>query len=286
MSAPAVVVRPITDDDTQAVSAFLHEHLNPRVSVRAWSGLLSPPWPADAPNHGFLLASGENVVGVYIALYSQRTIAGTPYRFCNLAAFCVLEDFRSHGLRLVRALLAQKGYEFTDFSPSGNVVALNERLGFSRLDPASHLSVNLPLPGGRGVRVTDRRNEIENLLSGELLQLYRDHRDGAARHAVLHSGARVCYLVFRKERRKGLPLFASILYAGGDVELLDEGWAAVRRLLVLRHGLPLTLAEARVVVRRPPLSFRVTGRPRMFRSRNLEAADIDHLYSELTCLEW
>ena len=57
-------------------------------------------------------------------------IDGRVERFCNLGAWCVLPEHRFHALRLLKALLAQDGYHFTDLSPSGNVVGLNERLGF------------------------------------------------------------------------------------------------------------------------------------------------------------
>ncbi len=51
---------------------------------------------------------------------------------CNVAALCVRDDLRAHTVRLVRALLKQREYSFTDLSPSGNVVAMDERLGFLR----------------------------------------------------------------------------------------------------------------------------------------------------------
>ena len=81
------------------------------------------PWKADAPNHGFMLRDGQRVVGVYLAFYSERVIAGRVERFCNLGAWCVLPEFRFHSVRLLKALLAQDGYHFTDLSPSEKVSA-------------------------------------------------------------------------------------------------------------------------------------------------------------------
>ena len=127
-----MTVHPITADDVDSVSRYLHEHLNHRVPVRAWAGLLQPSWDGQGPNHGFQLVSDGRIVGVYVAVYSF-TAGRLPV--CNLAAFCVLEDHRAHSLRLVRALLAQKGFVFTDLSPSGSVPAMNERLG---VRPAGH----------------------------------------------------------------------------------------------------------------------------------------------------
>ena len=49
----------ITDDDIGAVAAFLHQHLNARLSADEWARCAVPPWSVDAPNHGFLLRQGD-----------------------------------------------------------------------------------------------------------------------------------------------------------------------------------------------------------------------------------
>ncbi|MET0828679.1 MAG: hypothetical protein ABWY26_04105, partial [Microbacterium sp.] len=142
MERGEVDVRPISSADADDVSHFLRDHLNPRVSLDAWKVLISPPWNGESPNLGFQLVVDSEIVGAYVAVYSERDIDGVPRRFCNLAAFCVRDEHRSHSFRLVRALLAQKGFDFTDFSPSGNVVALNSRLGFTTLDTATGVVPN------------------------------------------------------------------------------------------------------------------------------------------------
>ena len=129
-----VELRPITRSDVPAAAAFLHEHLNSRVPAAAWARATEVPWSVDSPNAGFMLLDGDAVVGVHLAYYSEREIAGRTERFCDLGAFCVLPEHRFHALRLLKALLAQDGYHFTDLSPSGNVVGLNTRLGFRFLD--------------------------------------------------------------------------------------------------------------------------------------------------------
>ena len=52
--------------------------------------------------------------------------------------------------------------------------------------------------------------------------------------------------MFRRDRRKRLPLFASILYVG-DHDLFRACAPLFYRHLLLRHGIPATLAEFRVV---------------------------------------
>lgn len=284
MSGPAVAVRPITPDDAPAAAEFLHRELNPRVSVEAWMGLLRPPWADCGPNHGFHLRTPDgSIVGVYAAVYAVR--AGVTV--CNLAAFCVLEPYRAQGLLLIRALISQKGVAFTDLSPSGNVVAMNERLGFRRLDTGTRLLVNLPGRAGRGTRVTSDPAALAAALTGADAAVYRDHRHArAARHLLVTRGDRHGYLVYRRDRRKRLPLFASALYVGGDRALVAEAWNGVRAHL-LRRGIPFTLAERRILgFARGAGRELADPRAKMYRGEGVDPETIDYLYSELALVSW
>ncbi|MDZ5660554.1 hypothetical protein SFC79_02155 [Nocardioides sp. S-58] len=282
-----VDVAPIGDEDVVAVGDFLHRHLNSRLSSEQWARSAMPTWSVDAPNHGFLLRQGDEVVGVYLAFYSERVVDGEVRRVCNLAAWCVLEEHRAHGVRLARAMLRQKGYDFVDLSPSGNVVELNARLGFEFLDTATALVPNVPLPSRRGVRVVTRPEDIERTLSGRDLAVYRDHRHaGAAWHFVVTVGGESCYVMARRDRRRGVALFATLLHVSDPAVLARAGHAPYRHLL-LRHRTLVTLAEHRVAGRPPRLSrAQRAPRRRMFRSRHTPAGAIDYLYSELTCVPW
>lgn len=288
MDREKVNVRPITDADAQAVSGFLHEHLNSRVSPAAWGAILAPPWGAAAPNHGFQLVLDDTLVGVYVAVYSERDVNGEKRSFCNLAAFCVLEGYRAHSFRLMRAILAQRGFEFTDFSPSGNVVAMNVRLGFAVLDTATWLTPNLPRLPRRGLTVTDNPAALARVLKGQDAVVYRDHRDApATRHIVAIAHGEYGYLVVRKDRRKRLPFFASPLFVGGSRDLFRSAWPQVSSHLLLRHGVLVTLAERRVLGFSPTRGFELSApRAKMLRSKNVPVETIDYLYSELTLLEW
>ena len=214
VAGSSVDLLPITHADLSAVGDFLHRNLNERVPATAWEEAMLASSTSATPNHGFMLRSGNNIVGVYLAFYSERVFDGQVLKICNLAAWCVIDDYRSQGLRLARALLAQRGYEFTDLSPSGNVVALNRRMKFRELDTATDLVINLPWPlWSRKTRIESRPDRIAGLLDGRDLKIYRDHRrSAAARHFVVVRGAEQCYVMFRRDRRRNLPLFASLLY--------------------------------------------------------------------------
>ena len=283
-----VEVRPITDPDTEAAATFLHERLNQRVSASEWLRAIRVPWSVDAPNHGFMLLTDGAVVGVYLAFYSQRLIAGRAERFCNLGAWCVRPEYRFHSARLLKALLAQDGYHFTDLSPSGNVVPLNSRLKFRFLDTATALVPNLPWPTWPGrCRISADRAVIEKSLSGPELDVFRDHaRAGAAHHLLLRIGDESCYVIYRRDRRKRLPLFASILHVS-DPSVFRRCTGALARYLLLRSGVLVTLMELRTVGDRPRASVLLRSpRRKMYRSGHLEPDQIDDLYSELACVPW
>lgn len=284
----AVEVVPIADAEVPRAARFLAAHLTPPVPAAEWEAATQMRWAPDRPNNGFMLVDGDAVVGVQLAFYSQREIDGRPERFCNVAALCVLPEHRPHAFRLVRAVLSQREYHFTDLSPSGNVPALNARLGFEEIDTSGWIALNLPLPSlpGSRVVVTDRA-AIARLLDGAQLQLHRDHADApAARHLVLARGDDRCYVIFRRERRHRLRAFATILHVS-DPALFRAMAVPLARHLLLRHGILGMIAERRVVRFRPPRAF-VMRQPqrRMFRSSRLESAQVDYLYSELVCVAW
>ncbi|QYH37261.1 hypothetical protein FFT87_14090 [Salinibacterium sp. M195] len=227
------------------------------------------------------------MVGVYAAIYSHRDVDGTTIDVCNLAAFCVLEAYRMHSLRLTRALLRQPGFVFTDLSPSGNVIAINERLGFQHLNTTTRLVVNLPRLHPRGLRLTSNQAELDRVLVGRDAVVYGDHRNAkAAEHLLIEQEGQYGYLMFRRDRRKGLQLFATPLYSGGSSALIESSWGAVRSYL-LGRGLIFTLAEHRVLGFTQGLGTTLNNpRPKMFRGTGLDADQADYLYSELTLVQW
>jgi hypothetical protein len=285
----AVELTPITDADVPAVADFFHAHLNDRVPLATWIAAMSAPWRAEAPNRGFMLRDGQHIVGAQLAFYAERTIAGRTERFCNLAALCVLPDFRIHSVRLLTALLAQDGYHFTDLSPTGNVIPLNARLKFRFLDTSAALVPNLPWPTvPNRTKISADPDVIASALTGADLEVYSDHASAVAvRHLVLIRGSDSCHVMFREIRAGTLPVFATILYVSNP-ELFRRATGRLARYLLVRHRLLATLAELRTVRYRPRLSvmLRTPLPPKMYRSATLDPAQVDDLYSELACVPW
>lgn len=288
----AVEVRPIsTDADLSRAAEFLHEHLNDRVPIAAWIGAVDHSggvsgWDGDRPNNGMMLVDGVDVVGVYLAFYSRRSVNGRVERICNLGAWCVRPDRRFHGIRLLKALLAQEGFHFVDLSPSGSVVPLNQRLGFEFLDTTTALVPTFPWVWGGAVRSDPAL--LDATLTGRDRELYHDHVDAAAaRHLLLTRDDHWCYVVFRMDRRKRLPgVFASILHVS-DTALFHRMLRPLAGYLFARHRALAMLAELRVVDRRPVGSVLLQEpRRKMYRSPSLAPEEIDYFYSELVSVPW
>ena len=281
------VVRPIMAADIDDVAQFLHDEMNRRIPAATWAAAMQPSWPVDGPNHGFMLVAAGRLAGVQLAFYSQRPIEGKLERFCNIAAWCVLPQYRAHGVRLLRAILMQRNYTFTDLSPSGNVIPMNRLLKFQNFDTEASLAINLPWPATKSVRVISDREAIEAAISGNERTLYRDHaRACAAHHLLIVSGNRSCYVIFRRDRRKRLPLFGSILYVS-DREVFRRTSRHLLSCLLMQFGIAATILERRVVGCRPGVSFKLRSpRAKMYLSNGPQADEIDYLYSELVSVPW
>lgn len=280
----AVELSAITDADVAAVADFLHFNYKGRI---AWAqSRLTGPWKAETPNHGFMLREEQRIVGALTAFYSARLIAGRTERFCDLGTWFVLPEFRFHSIRLMQAILAQDGYHFTALTPSYKVVSIQTRLGFRPLDTSAALIPNLPWPKPMGrTTVSADPRVIESTLAGTELELYHDHAHAlAARHIVLRHGADSCYVMYRGMRIKGVPI--AVIVHVSDPRLFRSAIFSLTHHLLVNHRLLATMAELRIIRRRPPLSFKVTSWPKMYRSASLEPDQIDDLYSEFLCVPW
>jgi len=277
-------VSPITDADIAVAAEFLRTNHNNRTP---WTASCSAPWEDKAPNHGFMLRDGERVVGVLLALYSERLVAGRLERFCNMGSWCVLPEYRGESMSLLNAMLAQEGFHFTSLSPKEGPREILAWLKFRYLDTSAALIPNLPWPTFRcGTRISADPDVIERSLVGSGLALYRDHAQAlAARHLVLTRGQESGHVMYREFRYMGALGYAMILHVS-NLDLFHRSLIPLTRHLLVRRGLVATLAELRTIEHRPLLSFSLNNRPKMYSSPSLEPRQIDYLYSELACVPW
>lgn len=278
-------IEPIDGPVIHTVASFLARNMNSDLSAEGWARGMSAPWLTADDDRGVCLRVGDTVVGAALAFRSRRNIDGRIERFCNLGAFCVIDAYRPHSVRLLRSLLRDRDTHFTDLSPSGVMPDLNRRLGFEDLDTTTTLVPNVRVPLRRARVVTDHA-AIAGRLDERSRRVFEDHRaSGAALHHLIITGGRPCLVISRRDRRRGIRGFRTVLWVS-DPEVFAAGISALTARY-LREGSVATLIERRIAPVRVPGALPIRhSRTKMFRSRTLGASAIDDLYSELTEIPW
>lgn len=280
-------LHPIHNDDLPEFCRFLTEHLSGERSPQDWAQAFLQGWCADKPNNGFLLRHEERIVGGIGAIYAERVLRGRPERFCNITSWCVLDEFRTQSGRLAMAVVSQPGWHFTDLTPTEVVSRTLQFFKFKPMDERHLVWPNLPWPGGlmAGVRVATAPDRIAALLAPDDARAFHDHRHLPwLRHLAVGRGEHWCHVVWRTTRLKNLT--GAMVLAFSDADLFLRHRLAVASHLLLRHRMPFTRVEARLLPRLPGAAIELAGyRNKVFRSETLQPADISNLYSELVALD-
>jgi hypothetical protein len=285
MALPSL--HPIRDEDLPEFCRFLTEHLSAERTPEAWAQAFRQTWCADKPNNGFLLRHEGRIVGGIGAIYAERLVRGLPERFCNITSWCVLDEFRTHSGRLAMAVVSQPGYHFTDLTPTEVVSKTLQFFKFKPMDERHLLWPNLPWPFAAlgGVQVVTDPARIAEVLAPADAKAFHDHRHLPwLRHLAVGRAAAWCHVVWRATRLKNVT--GAMVLAFSDAELFLHHRLVVASHLLLRHGLPYTRVEARLLPRVPKPSLELAGyRNKVFRSDTLAPADMSNLYSELVALD-
>ena len=281
MTAPTI--EPITRESLEEFARFLALNLNSALSCAQWESALQANWLPARPNFGFIMRDHGNVVGGIAAIYAARRIAGRDESFCNLTSWCVLDTHRKYGMQLALALISQKGFHFTDFSPTAVVGGVLRFLKFRPIDDRQTVVANLPHFGSVSRVVTDP-DLIGAHLSGDRLQAYIDHRIFPwLSHLAVGADDNWCHVVFKRRRFKGLPS-AHVLHAS-DPEAFSSHLPALRNYLVTR-GMATMHVDTRLLRSSPrPSRIRTGFNAKLVLSSTLEPDQVDYLYSESVAMD-
>ena len=125
-----VTLRGILDEDLDDVYRFVSKNVDSGVKLETWCLAFNRSWMHEKPNNGFMLVADKTIVGVFCALYSQQQTRKGIQNICNTSTWFVMDAYRSHSLKLMAAMLDQKGFLFTSLSASPNVHELHRIFGF------------------------------------------------------------------------------------------------------------------------------------------------------------
>lgn len=276
------IIEPITDNNLSDFAVFLADNMPVKRSSDEWVSGLRTHWDGDRPNFGFLMRDEGRVVGGIGAYYADRVIRGKLEKFCNITSWCVLDSYRKFSMQLAMSVVSQKGYHFTDFSPTKVVASSLQFLKFSSLEDGVAVIPNLPLPTFSG-RVIVEPSKIEEVLDTVQLKIWRDHNNFPwLQHLVLGTNNHWCYVLYKKGIFKGLPS-ANIIYVG-DQSIFENCYSHLSWYFFWQ-GVMSTHIERRMLRNLPRLTrVRKGFNQKQFLTTSLQASDIDYLYSETVAL--
>ena len=279
---PAVRVQLTHEADLDEVGQFLHERLGRRFSKQAWIDSLQQRWAHVSSNLGAHLRSEGRVVGVLCAIYSEQVIAGNTEKVCNPHSWVVDEPYRNHSIGLLLALLRQRGWHFTMFTPNPKVAQVFAGLRFRVMDDTLFYLPNLPAP--RGGVVTEPV-AIKALLEGAALRDYEAHAHLPWLHfAAFGPKGDACLVVYKLTRWKRMPC-AQLLHVS-DAGAMQRHGHRLRSHLLMKHRATFTRVEGRLLAEAPRLAIRsVRLMPKMVLSQTLQDNQVTDLYSELVALD-
>ena len=279
-----ITIEPVTSETLHEFAQFLHHHLSNGRSPERWASELGTSWNEERPNYGFVLKDTGEIVGGIGAFYKTRTVHGKVEKFCNITSWCVLDKYRQHSMRLALSIINQPGYHFSDFTPTQVVSATLRFFKFEPLDERIAVILNLPWHPFDRHKVLYRTEDIEQMLTGEALQIYKDHVTFPwLEHLLVGEKDRYCHIIYKKTQFKGLP--AVMIYYLSDAELFEKYFKFVASYFI-KNGYISTHIELRFLKQVPwPAKISSGFNAKLYLSKTLSPQDIDYLYSELVALD-
>jgi hypothetical protein len=279
-------ITPIQHEHLAAAGQFLHENLNQRISAADWIASLTHPWSETRPNYGMQLHEGNKLAGVFCAIYSEQMIDGRMEKFCNPHSWCVLPDYRNHGIGLVLSIIKQRGYHYTMLTPNPKVAEIFRQLRFKDLGAEVAVFANVPTLGGaRGGVVETRPDALAQLLPPAARRAYELHHEIRwLRFVAFGREGDMCLVAYKTGRWKKLPC-ARILHVS-DAGAFQRHLPLLRRRLLLNEGFATCRVETRLIGSAPRFSWRMTRtQAKLYMSPTLRDSQITDLYSELASLD-
>ncbi|MBV8399979.1 MAG: hypothetical protein JOZ17_14760 [Acetobacteraceae bacterium] len=286
---PVPRIRPAVPEDVDALCRFLYEGFKAgRVSLSGWRRLFDYEWLEQKPHLGFVLVCREQIVGFLGTVYAHRRIRGETHVICNLSSWYVRPEYRSWGTALLAAAIRDETITYTALTP---MEVTQQALAAFHFKPLfSRSMMLLPLLQAETLRrprplISFDPEVVRRSLNAQQQQIFDDHAATDCLQLVVRDGPEYAYIVLKRRRldlRLRLKLlYSDILYCSSPA-LLARYIEPVKLAILRKQRTLALLAEERLFVAPPRCIWEPTRT--MFRSPDLDAADLDRLYSELTLL--
>jgi hypothetical protein len=248
LSVPKMRSRQINDADIGRVIDLLTRGFALRSRgywQRALAKLSSHPTPAEMPKFGYLLESGDDLVGVILLIFSSIPGDDASSRMrCNVSSWYVEPAFRSHACLLTSQAIKHKNVTYVNTSPALHTRPIVEALGFSRYSngqfvAAPALSMNDPGGAVKVIDVDTRPDVPFERCELDLLSLHKEH---GCLSLWCATSEQAHPFVFMPRRAKGVIPCAQLIYCRniGDFVRLAR---PIGRYLAAR-GRPLVIIDS------------------------------------------
>lgn len=277
------IVKANTSDYLRVLPLLKGFHTSRFISDATWKNLFTRDWSAKEKYCGRILLADEKPAGFIHSLFCDRKINGKEAVVCNLGTWIVEEEYRSKSLLLFFPYMEMKDITFTSFTANPKYVPILQRFNFRSLEKIIYFIP--PLPSfSKSIPLINDPQVIRNNLDGDVLKIFLDHKDLPCTNLLVQSSNAQCYLNISMTRKKRLPVAFIHFVSNVDFFLstIQQTALSVCRLL---HASAIMVGEHTLHGVRPRLSLAIPRRFQLwFRSSNLNAYDLDTLYSEYQVL--
>ena len=262
---------------------------DPLSDEQDWRNVFDYQYETDEDYCGYALLEEGKVVGMLGMIFSRRTIDGATRKFCNLHTWWVREDHRGRSLALLRPILKFDDYTITHFTPCDTIRAVTKRLGFKEL--SSQLKILLPFCISKQKQrsndslLTYDVLEIEERVAEQEKKILQHHKPYGCGHLLISEGNESCYLLYTHVIRHRMP-YCHIQYISNK-SVFERNEGSIRSSLLNNHKAKFVAIDTRLVANMKfPCSFDFWAPANaLFKSSNVQADQIDNLYSDVVFLK-
>ncbi len=289
-------IRPAGPEDVEPLCRFLEQAFKADgVPHAAWRRLFDYRWLPEKPDFGFILASGDEIVGFLGTVYARRRIGGKATVVCNLTSWYIRPEYRGWGTALLAAAIRDESMTYTALTPGPVSQQVFKALRFTPL--VERRIVMPPLFHAETLRqprptISFDPEIVRRSLDECQQRIFDDHAPYDCLQLLLTAGSERAYIVVKRRAmslRRRLRLFpagakfpySEILYCSAP-PLLARYLEHVKLPVLKRQRTLALVADERLFPVRP------RGIPKsdyaLYRSPLLDGGDIDKLYSELVLI--
>ena len=250
-----------------------------------WKKIFVSHWPSPEEFCGYKLLKDGVVKGYLGLLFSNRIIGGESVTFCNLTSWCVAEDCRVHGLRLLLEALKLRDYTLTNFTASPAAAEILRHFNFTEFSVDHRVLFPLPNLGTEDYVCEFDLLKIRDGLGDVEQTIFDDHQNLGCVHLLLRSSGGSSYLVLKKTKRKHFP-FAKVHYLSNAENFVGCIDRAMMKICARLRVLGVMVDERYLRGHRLQRSFSYPHQRKGYfkSSLALDHDQIDTLYSELVVL--